>query len=593
MSEWKLRDTVMVLFMILVVGIMLLQMVQNDRLYDRVSQAIRLLEAGSGRPTASGPASSSARWRVPGAEPGGSVIIHESARPTNLNIITSKDHAAAVILSDSGLVYETLLERDGRTLEFKGLLAESWSVADDRLSVTFRIRPEARYSDGVPVTARDFVFAYRATMIPTMDCQRTQTYLLDCDGVDALDDHTVRFRWKKKYFKILEVAGSLPAVPRHLLDPDNLIDTDPAKLAERINAWDPPLKSPPPVASGPYLLESWDKPGNRVILTRNERYWGALPPLQQIIFRIITSDTTALQALKAGELDYMTLTSEQWTNQTVDPSFLERFHKLKYLRADGGYSFIGWNNRRPPFDDRRVRQAMSCCMPREKIVEKLLYNLRELANGPFSPLGRQANPDIGQWPFDPEKARALLAEAGFRDTDGDGILDRDGRPFEFEMSIPAGLQIYTQIMSLFQDELSRIGVHMRIEPYEWSVYVDKLDNRAFDACSLSWIGSVEQDPYQIWHSSSYENKGSNHVGYSNPEVDRLILEAREEFDEDRRNAICHRIHAIIFEDQPYTFMLTGPRLEAVSRRIQNAEPGKLGMDFRDWWVPVALRRPGG
>ncbi len=597
MRNWTMRDTVMVLFMVAVVVIMFLQMAQNDRLYDRVSHAIRLMEklghSGGLQVGTTRPAREGGEWLVPDAEPGGSVIVHESGRPANLNVITRKDATGSDIVSDLALVYESLLQRNPETLELEGLLAESWTVADDKLSVTFKLKPQVRYSDGVPVTARDFVFAYRAQMVPTMDCQRIQTYWLDCTGVEALDDRTVCVRWKQKYYKVVEVAGSLQAVPRHVLDPDNLLEKDPAAFASKINAWDPPLQAPKPIASGPFLLESWDKPGNRVVLTRNDSYWGKKSSLQQIIWRFIPNDATALQSLKAGELDYMVLTSEQWQTQTNDPVFLERFTKLKFYRADGGYAFIGWNNRHKPFDDKRVRQAMSHCVPREQIVSKLMYGLRELVNGPFSMMGKQTNPDIGQWPFDPEKAKTLLAEAGFKDTDGDGILDRDGKPFAFEMSIPAGLQIYTLIMSLIQDELAKIGVKMRIEPYEWSVYVDKLDKRDFDACCLSWIGSIEQDPYQIWHSSSYENKGSNHIGYSNPEVDRLIVEAREEFDETKRNAIYHRIHAIIFEEQPYTFLFTGPRLEAVSKRVRNAEPTKLGMDYRSWWVPVTERRPGG
>lgn len=605
MRDWKLRDTVMLLFMVAVVAVMLMQMTQNDRLYSRVNTLIRLLEAnqggyaagggwansGGGGASASTAPADAYNWLVPGAEPGGAVILHDSARPHNLNIITQKDAISSIILDETGLVYETLLTRNGETLELEGVLAESWSVSDDKLVTTFRLEPQARWSDGRPVTAHDVVFSFRAMMIPTMDAQRKQTYFLDCEKVEAVDDHTVQFRWKKKYYKSLEQAGGIPIAPRHILDPKGLLDSDPAALAKQINAWDPPSDGSA-VSSGPYILESWDKPGNRVVLRRNERYWGPRPPLQQLIFRFIPNDTASLQALKAGELDYMVLTSEQWQNQTNDPVFLERFQRHKYYRADAGYGYIGWNNRRKPFDDLRVRQAMSYSIPRDLIIEKVFYGLRQPANGPFSPFGKQKSPNVGQWPFDPAKAKQLLAEAGFRDTNGDGLLDRDGKAMEFGFMMPAGVAQYNTVAALIQDELSKIGVKMNIEPYEWSVFVEKLDSRDFDACVLAWVGTIEQDPYQIWHSSSFANKGSNHIGYSNPEVDRLIEEAREEFDETKRNEKYHRIHEILFEEQPYTFLVTGPRLEAVSKRIRNVNPTKLGMDWKTWWVPRSERRAG-
>ena len=599
MNEWRLRDTILVVFMVLVVGIMLLQMVQNDRLYDRVNKAIRLMESGRENGAASMPVPASTtqaagEWLVPNADPGGTCIVCYTAQPATLNPLTYKDAYADYILngpSGAGCVYESLLRRDPQSLELVGQLAESWQVSDDHLAFTFKLRPEVRWSDGRPLTADDVVFTYRLMKVPALDCQRTQVYYLDMDKVEALDPRTVRFHWTKKYFKAVEQSGGLPIIPKHLLDPDDLLEKDPDALARKVNSWVFEWNGNPPVGSGPFCLESWDRTANRVTLRRNDRYWGPKAMLERLVFRFITQDVAALQTLKQGGIDLMALSPEQWEKQTGDEAFNRSFLKRKYYRATAGYSYIGWNNRRAPFDDRRVRQAMSYLVPRELINEKIFYGLQKLQNGPFYMEGPQADPKLGQWPYDPAKARALLKEAGFADTKGNGILARNGKPFEFSLRLPAGAASSQKIAEVLQDELAKVGVRMKIEPYEWSVYIEKLDQRDFDACMLAWTAAIDDDPRQIWYSRSYLDRGSNHIGYENPEVDRLILAADEDFDPTTRNEKFRRIHDLIYEDQPYTFLFTGPSLLAQSRRLRNVNTSRIGLDFREWWIPRALQGP--
>ena len=622
MREWKLRDTVMVIFMVLVVGIMLLQMVQNDRLHDQVSRSIRTMDDGTasldqfnrrvarmvrlldnqvagsrpadGGPTTSRPAGLFSQFLeeellVPGAEPGGTVTVCYSAQPTSINPLTYKDYYAGIIMDEGGL-YATLLRRDPETLEFAGDLAESWSVSEDKLELTYKIKPEAVWSDGHLVTAKDVAFSFRALMVPQVDAQRIQTYYIDVEKVEALDERAVRFTMKKPYFKSLEISGEMAIIPEHVINPDGLLDSDQKAFARRINEWNAFWDDKPPVTCGPFVLESWDKSSNRVVLRRNTLYWGPMPPLQRLVFRFIPNDVARLQALKAEELDAMWLTTEQWRNETNDPEFLDRFEKRKYLKVTAGFNYIGYNQRHKPFDEKKVRYALSHCVPRELIREKIFYNLRELANGPFGLGSLQSSPNVGQWPYDPEKAKRLLTEAGFKDTDGDGILDRDGESFEYSLDIPAGAIQYEQICALIQDELSKIGVKMNIDPYEWSVFEERLSQRKHDACLLAWGGVVENDAYQIWHSSSMKGRGSNHIGFSNPEIDRLIEEARVEFDLEKRNKMYHRIHEIIFEEQPYTFLFTGPSLLAHHKRVRNVRTTKIGTDFTEWWIPKDQRR---
>lgn len=597
MHEWRLRDTVLVIFMVNVIVVMLMQMIQNDRLYERVNRMISVVErnaAGGGAGLGTATRTDGAGWRVPDGEPGGTIVVCYGEQPHQLNPVTSSDAYSDIILMGGGshtsCVYETLLERDSQTLELVGLLAERWDVSNDKLCVTFTLRPDVHWADGEPITADDVVFSARLMKLPQLDAQQSQVYFVDLDRVEAVDARTVSFHWKNPYFKSIEVSGTLvPILPRHVHDPDNHLDSDPIALAKEMNQWNGEWRGRMPISSGPYQVESWDRPGQRIVLRRNDAYWGPRAMVERYMFRFISNDEAALQTLKKGEIDAMWLTPEQWTKQTGAPEFLDRFVKLKYRRADAGFSFIGWNNRRSPFDDKRVRQAMSCCVPRERINERLNYGLSELQNGPFYMDGPQASPKVGQWPYDPERARALLAEAGFRDSDGDGILDRDGRAFDFAMRIPSGGRTQEQIAAVVQDELRKIGVRMSIEPYEWTVYIEKLNQRDFEACMLGWTGTLDNDPFQIWHSSSFEKRGSNFIGYNNPQVDRLIVEARVEFDADKRNALYHRMHEILFDEQPYTFLFTGSSLLAYKRSIHDVQPYRIGTDFREWWIPRDLQ----
>jgi peptide/nickel transport system substrate-binding protein len=587
MRDWKPRDTVMTLFMIAVVVVMFLQMIQNDRLYDRVNDSIDLIEQGVAvRPQQAAQADllREDEWLVPDGVLGGTVVMGYSARPKNLNPITYKDAYGDIIL-DSGGVYESLIERDRDTLEFVGQLAEGWSISEDGQTITFKLKENACWNDLKLVTAEDVVFSFRTLMLPTVDAQRIQSYFLDCEKVEAVDSRTVKFVWSKPYFKSLETSGSMVIIPKHVIDPDNLIDSDPKAFAKMINEWDWDWKDEPPVTSGPYILHEWDKPGNRVVLIRNDDYYGPKSMIRRVVYRFISDTLSRFQALKAEKLDLIALTTEQWENQTQNEEFLKKFQKVQWLRADAGYNYIGWNNEVWPFDQKKVRQAMSYCMPREQIIKSLFYDLRVPANGPFGPGSKQSSPNVGQWPFDPDKAAELLAEAGFADSDGDGLLDKDGQPLRFSLMMPSGSDIYEQIVSIFQDELSKIGVEMDIAPYEWSVFVKNLDERSFDACMLAWTGTVEGDPNQIWHSDSIGNNGSNHIGYRNPEVDRLIREARQEMDEQKRNEMFHKIHELIFEDQPYTFLFSGPTLLAHHKRLQNVIPHALGTNLHEWWIP--------
>jgi peptide/nickel transport system substrate-binding protein len=225
-----------------------------------------------------------------------------------------------------------------------------------------------------------------------------------------------------------------------------------------------------------------------------------------------------------------------------------------YSQPSLGYSYIGYNLQNPLFQDKRVRQAMTYAINREEIVQYVLYGLGTVANGPFPSHLWYSNPHVKPLPYDPVKARQLLAEAGWKDSDGDGILDKAGKPFRFKLITNSGNDTRRDVGVLAQRAFRELGIDVKLELYEWSVFLKNFINpKAFDACILGWGLSPDPDDYQIWHSSQIE-KGFNFVSYRNAEVDRLWEEGRREYDIEKRKTTYWRINELMAEDQPYTFL---------------------------------------
>ncbi len=503
-----------------------------------------------------------------------------NAEPQTLNPLTIKDLYGQMI---SDYIIEQLFDRDPDTLEFVPWLADRWSVSEDGLTITFHLNPKARFSDGVPVTADDVVFTYETIMNPKIDARAMASSYEDCQKCEKVDDLTVRFVWKKPYFLALENSGLIPVIPKHIYqfkDPKEFNDINDKMIG-----------------SGPYKLKEW-KTGQHIILERNENYWNNPPAFDQIVYQFILEEQPSVQALLAGELDFLAVSPEWWVKLKDQKNIQDRFNLFKYSTPRNGYSFIGWNNARPPFDDPRVRLAMTHLVWREQILKYMMFDIGKVSTGPFWSESPQSDPAIKPWPFDRDAARKLLREAGWWDRNGDGWLENaEGKRLEFTYSSASGDQNTRDEARVLAEEFRRVGIDMHVQLVEWSVFTVMLDNRDFDCVALSWGGGgVEADPYQIWHSSQIADQGSNFINFKNAEADKLITLIRETLDEKKRNEYCHQFQALLHREQPYTFMFERESLRLVSKRINGAVVHKMGMfptPF-DWWVGkegAAPRRP--
>ena len=565
------------LFLLLIIVFQVLSMVQADRLYERLNQLLeRLSRAGSVRVAQE----KAKRADLPGEEyPGDDgdwLVFHIIAEPATLNPITRKDIYASYIVGDEfGNVFESFLKYNLDAIELEPLLAESYEISENGLELTFNLRDDAYFSDGKKITTDDVIFSYQTIINPKVDAHALANYYRDIKEVIRINDRTVKFVMRQPYYKSVEVAGGMPILPKHIYEFD-----DPSEFNEHRSN---------PIGSGPYVFEKWDV-GQQIVLRRNENYWGPKPKLKKLIFRIITNEIAALQALRSHEIDFIEPASEQFVELSENKEFIEEFRCISYWSPTEGYSYVGWNQLLPFFADRKVRLAMTHLIDREGIIRGIYKGLGRVVTGPFYFLGPQNNPGIEPWPYDPAKAMKLLNEAGWIDTDADGIRDKDGVLFRFKMMIPSGSPIYERLARLIKDSMAKAGIEMIIDPYEWSVFEERLNQRNFDAIMLGWGGVVQSDPYQIWHSSQIAGRGSNRIGFANDEADTLIEEARRTMDVEKRNKLYHKFHEILHFEQPYTFFRARPAIRFLDKRFENVKIHKIGLDIHEWYVPKEKQR---
>ncbi len=412
---------------------------------------------------------------------------------------------------------------------------------DNEPVITFYLRKGVRWHDGEPFTARDVAFTYEKIMDERTNTVRRPLFEL-VKRLEVLDAHTVRVIYKKPFSPALEAWG-MGIIPEHLFRGHD-INTSP--LNRR------------PIGTGPFIFKEWVS-DERITLVANPDYFEGRPHLDQISYRIIPEPPLKELEFFTGGVDLDNPQPYQYKRYSSDPRF------RLYSRLSNGYTYIGWNQKVDLFKDVRVRRALTHAIDRKRIVKFLLYDLGVIATGPFPPQMWYSNPEVKPLEYDPEKARELLREAGWRDTDGDGILDKDGRPFKFSLITNNGNKVRENVAVLVQRQLRELGIQVDVELYEWSVFIrDKINARNYEATVLGWSLGFDPDIYEIWHSSQIE-KGFNFTAYSNPEVDRLIEEGRTEFDREKRRKIYWKIHELINRDQPYIFLFVGEGTLALHR----------------------------
>ena len=495
----------------------------------------------------------------------GDILVEGSiGDASNLIPVLATDNASHSI---SGLIFNGLVKYD-RDLNIVGDLAESWDISKDGLVITFHLRKGIRWHDGQPFTAEDVLFTYRLTIDPKTPTAYAGDFL-KVKKAEVLDSHTFRVTYDKPFAPALMSWGS-SVMPRHLLEGT---DVTKSPLARH------------PIGTGPYRFKEW-KTGQKIVLVYNPDYFEGRPFLDGRVMRIIPDMATMFLELRARGIDQMGLTPLQYTRQTENQYFRNHFRKYRYLSFS--YTYLGFNLQNPMFADRKVRQALACAVNKEELIDGVLLGLGKEASGPFKPGTWQYNADVKRYPYDPKKALELLAEAGWRDTDGDGILDRKGQRFEFELLVNQGNEVRAKTAEIVQRRLAEVGISVKIRVIEWAAFIKEFINkRRFDAVILGWTIPMDPDLYDVWHSSKTGPSELNFVTYKNEEVDALLERGRSTFDRAERKRCYDRIQEIMAEDQPYIFLYVPDALPIFNARVRGIDPAPIGIGHNviRWYVP--------
>ena len=479
----------------------------------------------------------------------------------------SASHTAA------NYVFNGLVRYD-KNLKLEGELAESWEVSPDGKRITFRLRKGVTWHDGAPFTSEDVLFTYRRMIDPNTPTAYAEDFK-QVKRAETPDPSTFVVEYGKPFAPALASWG-MHVLPKHLLAVYPDISRSPLNKK--------------PVGTGPFRFVEW-KTGEKTVFETNPDYFEGRPYLSRVVTRVIPDPATMFLELKSGGIDMMGVTPLQYTRQTETEEFRKLFHKYRYLSF--GYTYLGFRLSHPLFSDQRVRQAIAHAIHKKEIIDGVLFGLGQEATGPYKPGTWVHNPDVKRYPYDPQRAKALLGEAGWKDADGDGVLEKEGRKFSFTVLTNAGNESRAKTAAIIQQNLDGVGVKMEIRTLEWAAFINEfVDKRKFDAVILGW--SIPQDPdqYDIWSSKKTGPKELNFVGFQNAEVDRLLEEGRRTFDLEKRKKAYSRIQEILAEEQPYVFLYYPDALPVVHKRIHGIEPAPAGIsyNFIKWYVPKDQQR---
>ncbi|MGD8669492.1 MAG: ABC transporter substrate-binding protein, partial [Desulfobacterales bacterium] len=376
----------------------------------------------------------------------------------------------------------------------------------------------------------------------------------------VIDPLTVRIVYKRLYSPAIGTWG-MGILPEHLLN-DARLKKEALKLGKNPQSFTMRQSgfNRHPIGCGPFVFREWVS-DQFIILDRFNDYWEGPPHYKKYVFRVIPDLLTQEMEFYAGTIDSYGVQPHQVKRLKDDPNF------QSFSGTSFGFSYIGYNMRREPFDDRRVRQALSMAVDVDKIIEYVLYNQGERITGPFPKQTDFYNPEIEPVPYDPQGALNLLAEAGWT-RNAQGWLEKNGKRMQFKLITNNGNDIRKAILAIAQDSWKQIGIDVRTDLVEWAVFIQERVNKLdFDALVLGWSMGIDPDLYQIWHSSQTGYNQLNFVGFKNKEADRLIIKIRQEYNHEQLVEYCHRLHEIIASEQPYTFLFVSRWTAILDRRI--------------------------
>ncbi len=426
-------------------------------------------------------------------------------------------------------------------------------------TLMFHLRPGVKFHDGHLFDAYDVKFTYESIMNPKNLSPRIADYE-PVKTVTVIDQLTIKIVYKRLYSPAIGTWG-MGILPEHLLN-EQVLKKEALRLGKDSDTFSMRQSTfnRKPIGCGPFKFREW-KSDQYIVLDRFDDYWEGPPNYKGYIFRVIPDLLTQEMEFYAGTIDSYSVQPHQVKRLEKDPRF-QSFSGIAF-----GYTYIGYNIRRKPFDDPRIRKALGMAIDIDKILNYVLYGQGERITGPFVKQTDYYNHNIEPIPYDPKGALELLEAAGWKRNKA-GWLEKDGERLKFTLITNSGNDLRKAMLSIAQDAWKQIGIDVRTDLLEWSVFIQERVNKAdFDALILGWQMGIDPDLYQIWHSSQTNPYQLNFIGFKNHEADDLIIKIRQEYDHDRQAEYCHRLHEIIAEEQPYTFLYVSKWTAVLDKRI--------------------------
>lgn len=503
---------------------------------------------------------------------GGTLIDAMTGEPSGLIAMIAGESAASAI---AGNIFNSLLKYD-KNLDLTGELAQSWSISADKKTITFHLKPNLKWADSQPLTSEDALFTWQK-----VTDEKTRTpYGADFKLVtkaEAPDATTFKVTYAAPYAPALDTWAGLHILPKHLLKEQDINTT---------------AFSRNPVGSHYYKLDTW-KNGQYLKLTSNSNATQGQAKIDALLSRIIPDKAAQFLELSADNIDSMGLNPIQYAR--IFPARPELNKNIAlYKELGNSYTYLGFNLKRKPFDDIRVRQAINYAIDKQEIIDGVLLGLGEPVASPYKPGTRWSNANLHPYPYDPNKAKVLLKDAGYEDHDGDGIIDKGGKPLRFEILTNQNKERELTGV-LIQRRLKEIGIDANIRVLEWASFLGRfIKPKEFDVVVLGWSLSLDPDQYSIWHSSQQAPGQFNFISYSNPQVDQLLEAGRLELDPDKRMKIYHQFSKILLEDSPIVYLSAGYGLSAIHNRVRGisdpAPAAGIGHNTYEWYIPKSYAR---
>lgn len=502
--------------------------------------------------------------KLPTAKKGGTIYTRLLGNPKALTPLLSEDVESTNVIH---YLFARLMDLDRETGDYFPMIAEKLDVSKDHKVMTFTIRKNATWQDGTPITTDDIEFTYQKLWDEKVEAAPLRAFIGP-------------FKFEKVDTQTFKLSVETPNVNTLSNFIESFIPIQKKQLSGASN-FNKQKGIIDPVGSGPYKLKSYSR-DQKVELEKVKGWWGdSLPQYKNlnnfdaIVYRIIPDTALAYEKFMKGEIDVLEMNSEMFGTR-VKGSDKDKFGTepesgkniwAKHFRTQSPapWTYIGWNSKRPVFSSKKTRQALAQLIDYDAITEKVYHGEGIRSISPFGSSTPNTAPDQKSkaFNFNPKKALELLKADGWADTDNDSVLDKviDGKKVKFEFILRYNSEnpMRAKVSQMVKEQFKKAGIVVNVQAMEWNAHVAEIDNRNFDAIVMGWgKGSIYPDANQLWHSKSYENKGSNYTAYSNPKVDALIAESLKELDVKKRFKIMQKIGALIYDDQPYAFVVEVP-----------------------------------